>query len=707
MTALRRRLLLAVAATGACAALAAWLIRPAAAVPDFAAIRAQWQSSEGYLLDRNGALIDSVRLDYGIRRLDWVPLGDVSTALQDAIVDGEDRRFWTHSGVDWRAALGAVRDNVSGTRRRGASTITMQVAALTEPSLRHGSSWGRKLAQVRAARAIEARWSKAEILEAYLNLLDFRGELQGIDAAARVLAGKVPSGLSLPDALVLAALLPAPGAEPARVVARACERARLQQLPLDCATIAARVTTMLGRATRSPPHVDLAPQVAQMLLQRPGERRASTLDTTLQRMSRAVLQRHLNTLTSHNARDGAALIVDNVSGDVLAYVGSAGADSSARHVDGVRAPRQAGSTLKPFLYGLALEARYLTAASLLDDAPINLATGSGTYIPQNYDHDFKGLVSVRTALGSSLNVPAVRTLVLVGVEAFRDRLYALGYGNITQDGQFYGYSLALGSAEVTLWQQVAAYRALARGGISAPLRLRPDDPTGPNVRVLGADASYVVGHMLSDRAARAATFGLDNNLNTPFWSAVKTGTSKDLRDNWCIGFSEHYTVGVWVGNFEGDSMRDVSGVTGAAPAWHDLITQLHAQRPSRPPAPPAGVEFAAVEFDAALEPPRREVFLAGTTLHRVRTAPEATTAPRITSPGNGMVIAIDPDIPTDRQRLPVVARGGTHELLFQLDGALLGSAATRQLWAPRIGAHRLALVQPSGRVVDQVLFTVR
>ena len=153
----------------------------------------------------------------------------------------------------------------------------------------------------------------------------------------------------------------------------------------------------------------------------------TTLDANVQTLARNVMEAHLEGLAAHNVRDGAALVVDNATGDVLAYVGSAGPASRARHVDGVRAHRQAGSTLKPFLYGLALERRYVTNASLLDDSPVSLDTATGVYLPQNYDRDFKGLVSVRTALGSSLNIPAVRTLVLVGVEAFRDRLHSLGY----------------------------------------------------------------------------------------------------------------------------------------------------------------------------------------------------------------------------------------------------------------------------------------
>ena len=680
-----------------------------AAVPDFAAVRARWQPSEAYLLDHNGVLLDSVRIDYGVRRFDWIALDTVSTALVNAVVDGEDRRFWDHRGVDWRAAIGALRDNVTGERRRGASTITMQLAAMLDRSANtnHRRDWYDKLNQVRAARAIESSWTKPQILEAYLNLLSFRGELQGIGASARLLAGKIPSGLSVPESLVLAALLPAPAASVATVSARACARARAMEPPVSCDDIQATARAMFDRAAHMSDGPNLAPALANSLLHHPGERLVTTHDAAVQAMARDVMNAHLQSLVSHNVRDGAALVVDNATGNVLAYVGSAGSTSRAGHVDGVRAYRQAGSTLKPFLYGLALERRYVTNASLLDDSPINLDTTTGVYLPQNYDRDFKGLVSVRTALGSSLNVPAVRTLVLVGVDAFRDRLHSLGYAAITHDGAYYGYSLALGSAEVSLWEQVNAYRTLARGGMNSPLRIRPDDTIEAPRRALAADASFLVTDIMSDRTARIATFGLDNNLNTRFWSAVKTGTSKDLRDNWCIGFTDRYTVGVWVGNFEGDSMRDVSGVTGAAPAWHDIMDALHGQRGSQAPSPPPGVAQFAVAFSPAVESPRREWFIAGTEVTTVATIPEHAARTHIASPGNGLVIAIDPDIPPEHQRVPLLARGGTQQLEFRLDGASIGPADRQVLWSPHHGAHRLALVDRSGTVVDQVLFTVR
>jgi len=685
------------------------LLWPAADVADFATVKARWRPSDAYLLDRHGEILDRQRVDFGVRRFDWTPLEKISPALTAAIVDGEDRNFWRHRGVDWLAAVGAMRDQLIGGRRRGASTISMQVAALVDARARAdiaGGALRRKFAQIRVARAIEAHWTKAQILEAYLNLLGFRGELQGIGAASQVLVGKAPSGLSLPESLVLAALLPAPGASQERVISRACARATARKVAIRCATLRTTAVGMLASASPTVPFQRLAPQLAGTLLKRPGERIQTTLNAQTQRLAGSVLSLHLAGLAARNVRDGAVLIVDNESGDVLAYVGSAGSQSRAREVDGVRAHRQAGSTLKPFLYELALERRYLTAASLLDDSSITLDTATGIYLPQDYDREFKGLVSVRTALASSLNVPAVRTLVLVGVQPFRDRLNRLGYSSITEDGEFYGYSLALGSAEVSLWEQVQAYRVLARKGRWSPLRLQPGKRAA-DVAMLPAGASFVIADILSDRAARSLSFGLDNHLNTSFWSAVKTGTSKDMRDNWCVGFSNRYTVGVWVGNFEGDSMRDVSGVTGAAPVWGQLMTALHVNTPSLPPSAPPGVTTQLARFTPAVEASRREWFLGQTEAHRVVAVTKEGGISKIASPANGMVIAFDPDIPPAQQRVPFTAQAAEEGAAFRLNGKLLGSADQTVLWSPSPGNHRLELVAASGRVADRIGFQVR
>jgi penicillin-binding protein 1C len=685
----------------------AFVVRPDTSAPGFDEVKARWRSSEGYLLDRKGVLLETIRLDFGIRRFEWVALDQVSPALVEAVIEGEDRRFREHAGVDWLGVAAAVKDRWRKGQARGASTITMQVAGLIDARARgkgERGSWQRKVRQIRLAREIEERWTKDEILEAYFNLLDFRGELQGIDAASRLLAGKAPSGLDLPESLVMAALLPAPGAGVERVAARACARARERNI--GCDRLSALARNLLSRPVRGPQRPGLAPHLARALVSSAGERVATTLDARVQRSAVEMLRRHLADLASHNVRDGALLAVDNASGEVIAYVGSGGPGSRAREVDGVRARRQAGSTLKPFLYELAIERKLLTPASLLDDSPVHLDTANGVYLPQDYDRDFKGLVSVRTALGNSLNIPAVRALVLVGVEPFRQRLENLGYAGIVRDGEYYGYSLALGSAEVSLWEQAQAYRTLARGGRSAALRVRASE-TAEERAALPHDAAFIVADMLSDRAARSLTFGLDNHLNTPYWSAAKTGTSKDMRDNWCIGFSTRYTVAVWVGNFEGNSMRDVSGVSGAAPVWQELMALLHADQSPGAPDTPAGVARISTTFSPAVEPARNEWFLTGTPTPRVAAVSARDEIARIVSPANGMVIAIDPDIPAKLQRLPFIARGTTGPAHFRLDGERLGAVKHGVLWAPEAGAHRLALEDASGNVIDQVLFTVR
>lgn len=677
-------------------------------VPTFAAVRAAYVPSDAWLLDRHGTVIASRRMRYDARRLAWVPLADVSPALVIAIVEGEDRHFWRHHGVDWRSVAGAARDELLHHHRRGASTITMQLATLLRGRRadRGLGEWLEKLEQVRVALALERSWTKPQILEAYLNLLGYKGEFQGVGAAAAQLAGKTPSGLSVPESLVLAALLPDPGAAPQRVIARACARGRELQPAVACGAVrvAAREMLAANAVMTSDP---LAPQLANELLKHPGERLRTSLDARIQRMTRDIVRSHIGALSDHNVRDGAALVVDNATGEVLAYVSSAAPDSRAAEVDGVQAPRQAGSTLKPFLYELALERRYLTAASLLADSPLSLDTASGVYVPQDYDHDFKGLVSARTALASSLNVPAVRTLVLTGVEAFRDRLNSLGY-SIKQEGNYYGYSLALGSAEVTVWQQAQAYRALARGGEWSPLTLAPDGAGGPSRRVLAPDATFVVGDILGDPAARSVTFGLDSRLDTNFWTAVKTGTSEDMRDNWCVGFSRHFTVAVWVGNYDGDSMRDVSGVSGAAPIWHDIMAGLHMGLVSVEPAPPAGVTAELTSFSPPVEPQRREWYLSGTSMAsgRVAVVPPSVR-PSIQSPANGMIIAIDPDIPARHQRVLIAVRGARPGMRLLLNDTTLGSAMGGRLWQPRPGIYHLTLESASGQRLDRVLFRVR
>lgn len=674
-------------------------------LPSYAATVAAWKPSEAWLYDREGRLLDSSRVDFAARRLAWVPLGKVAPDTVAVLVEAEDRRFRKHGGIDWWSVAGSIRDKIEGKRARGASTLSMQVAAYLTPELAAPGArgWLDKLRQMRAGAALERYWPKDRILEAYLNLAGFRGEAQGIGAAALGLFGKTPDALSRDDALLLAALLPNPSATAREVARRACALARED----DCGRFAGAAASILGPARSLSLDPGLAAHLANKLLTAPGMKVATTIDLDIQRIAIRALRRQLQGLGGTRARDGAVVVADNASGAILAWVGGIGGASTAPSVDGASSYRQAGSTLKPFLYALGLEKGYLTPASILDDSPVQLDTASGLYVPQNYDRAFKGPVSARAALAGSLNVPAVRTLLLTGVEPFRDRLWDTGYRGLTESGDYYGYSLALGSAEVTLIEQVAAYRSLALGGRWGPLHVRKGEASPPLRPTTTPQAAWLVADMLADPNARAGTFGMESALRLPFWAAVKTGTSKAMRDNWCIGFSDRYTVGVWVGNLEGDPMRAVSGTSGAAPVWRDLMIALHTGQPGRAPPHPPGIEARQIAFAGGLEQPRREYFLAGTGMNRIAAAPSTSRRARIVSPVSGSVYALDPDIPLDRQRMAIAVSGEVTDHWLRLDGRNLGAADARPMVLAGPGAHQLQLIAPGGRVVDQIRFTVR
>jgi penicillin-binding protein 1C len=679
-------------------------------MPTYAAVRADWQPSEAWLYDRDGQLLDSERVNFERRRLAWVPLNAISPAVRKAVVQSEDRRFWSHGGVDWLAVASAIRSRLpmlggTGDRSRGASTLPMQLAAFLDPSLAQPGKrdWRTKLRQMRAAQALAANWSHAQMLEAYFNLVPLRGEAQGIGAGSRALFGKRPADMTRTDAALFAGLLPNPTAGAEALGRRACRVAQTK----DCTAIRAAAATLVSgeHAARFDPA--LAPHLAVRLLDKPGKRVTTTIDRRIQTAAIVALRRQLAGLGSDRVRDGAVVVLDNATGEVLAYVGGVGLQSTAASVDGANARRQAGSTLKPHLYAQVIEHGWLTAASILDDSPVQLDTASGLYVPKNYDHSFKGPVSVRHALASSLNVPAVRALVIDDVQQFRDRLWALGYHGLVEDGEYYGFSLALGSAEVSLVEQANAFRTFANLGRWSPVHFTPGDRAGEPQQIVNPAAAFIVGDILADASARADAFGADSALRLPFWAAAKTGTSKGMRDNWCIGWSDRFTVAVWVGNLEGDSMRAVSGTSGAAPIWRDVMLALHAGNPGKPPKMPSGVEARQITLSGTREPPRREYFLTGTAQTEMAAAPQAARRPRITSPVSGSVYALDPDIPIDRQRLAVTVSGAVTGYRLILDKKPLGDADAGQQILPRPGSHILALVDPGGRMIDRVRFTVR
>jgi penicillin-binding protein 1C len=696
-----------------------------AAVPSFDSVRAAHRPSDITVTDRHGEPLQTLRIDSTARRLPWLPLNQMSPALRELVVQGEDQRFWSHGGVDWtgvaRGALARARGST-----QGASTLTMQLAALLDPGLARpagGRGIGQKWTQIGSARELESRWSKTQILEAYLNLVPLRGELVGAPAASHVLFGKHPSGLDRGEAALLVALLRAPNATPALVQRRACA---LLSEPPDCERIGILAERALMKKRTPPPLGEqLAPHFARWWLARATTKNAaapatlrSPIDARLQRLAVQSLRQQMAELQGRQVEDGAVVVLDNASGEVLAWVGSSGsAWSDAPAVDAVLARRQPGSTLKPFVYALAFERGLLTPASLLDDSPADLDGGSGAFMPRNYDHRYRGWVSVRTALASSLNVPAARTGALVGPEPLFDKLNAAGL-QLNESGGFHGLALALGSADVSLLQLTNAYRMLANGGQWSPVA----GIAGRAQRVFDARAVFQVTDILADSNARAPTFGLDSALVTRGFAAVKTGTSKDMRDNWCIGFTDRYTVGVWVGNASGEAMHRVSGTQGAAPVWRALVQALHAGRPSRAPVPPAGVERRAISFDAALEPPRDEWFptvaapaaavktsgaapvKTAVASQRVRSGEQvASKRPSgIASPRDGTIFAIDPDMPEPVQRVVFSGESGQ----WWLDGRLIGQG-TQLRWMPWPGKHRLELKSAGGQMIDRVDFEVR
>lgn len=732
-----RRWTVVAAGTAAIGLIAGWIALHAdlPEVPSFQEVRDSRKRSDTILLDRKGEPLQEIRTDLHGRRLDWTPLGQVSPALTDAVLRTEDHRFFKHGGIDWLAIMHVGWEAATLRGVRGASTVTMQLAAIVGDVAPRGHPVGRKWRQMRLALSLEEAWSKEQILEGYLNLVSFRGELQGVAAASRGLFGKQPHGLTRAEAFVMAALIRSPNASLDRVLARALVLAQDSQA--NAARIRRAAEASLQPRYSVEPLADWAPHAARRLIRGAdqGSSVHSTLDAGIQRAVVEYLDRSLRGVREQNVHDGAVLVVENATGNVLAYVGGSGDLSSARYVDGVQAFRQAGSTLKPFLYALSFEQRILTPASLLHDSPLEVSVERGVYRPENYDRRFHGTITARTALASSLNIPAVHVVQTAGVPSFLRKLRDLGFRQLAEP-DFYGPSLALGAADVTLWDLVNAYRSLANGGLYSPLRMQVpgrsegaagdhpdgggnatgDAPAGSDAgqrRVFSAEAVFLVADILADRESRSAGFGLENALATRYRASVKTGTSKDMRDNWCVGFNRDFTVGVWVGNFSGEPMWDVSGITGAAPVWLQLMNHLESaygggeakENQDSNTQPPPGIVSAEVAFeDGKL---RREWFIRGTVPLRVEAAPATEQGDRILSPSQGTIFAIDPDIPADSQRVVFERRPAPLPRHWRLDGVFLDSDESAVFWTPLPGRHKLEITDAQGSVLDAVLFQVR
>jgi penicillin-binding protein 1C len=555
------------------------------------------------LEDRNGLPLRAARAADGTRAR-WVPYDRIDPDLINAFVAVEDRRFWEHPGVDPLALARAVRSNLRARRVvSGASTITMQLARLLRPADR---DWGGKLTQALWALRIERHLDKQRILEQYLNRVQLGQATAGVAAASALYFGAAPGELGVGQAALLAGIAHAPSrdnpfASPPRARARralALERMRRLGHVMREEVARARDEPLAG-GTRAAPF--LAPHFSARALAWSGgtaSRVRTSLDLPLQEALEGEVRHTVDVLRGRGVEHAAAVVLDNESGEVLAWVGSPDFWApDGGQTDMVDSPRQPGSALKPFLYALAFDRGY-TAASVLPDVPKSYATATGAYRPRNYDRRFRGPVRAREALASSYNVPAVELADRLGAGALLHTLRLAGFASLRRGAEHYGLGLALGNGDVTLIELANGYRALANGGAWRPWTWRAS-PAGARTvapgderRVVSPRASALVLDILRDPAARIPGFGADTPFDFPFPVAVKTGTSRHFTDNWAVGATRRFTVAVWAGNFGGRPMEGVSGITGAGPLLHRAV--LAVARRLEPGALPTPAELGAI-----------------------------------------------------------------------------------------------------------------
>lgn len=625
--------------------LAALLCPPAAlalpgGLPAFETVRAGHVSSDALLLDRHGQPLADLRLDPKIRRLDWVPLSALSPAMRDALLRAEDRRFFQHSGVDWLAFAGAAWQNLWGSGKRGASTLSMQLAGLLDPALRmpaNRRSYAQKWDQSRAALELEEKWNKLQILEAYLNLAPFRGDLQGIGAASELIFQLPASQLGAREASLLAALLRGPNASPALVAKRACRLAAT----LGRAQLCNEITRLAQQRLDAPRHLPrhrLAPHLAQRVLQQGGQRVASLLDAGLQSRLLAALKPE---------EDPAVLLLDNASGEVLAWIGG----RDPRGADGVVRPRLLPDWWWPAAAALALDQRSHHAASPLPLDAVIFDPRDARAAPASW-------LSLRAAL------PAHQPAALLGLharqerEAWLERLRSLGFDTPE----------AL-PASPSLLQLAGAWRSFAAAGHWQAPRWLPG-PEGQIRRVWRSETAFI----LQDILGQSGPAG---------WQASWSMRSPEDGAAVMVGHSERHTLAVAGQHADPQAL------------WQRLLLALG--QDSRPPAPPEGVLNQLVSFEPPLEAARREYFLRGTELSLVSVLPDRRPA-RIQFPEAGLSYPA-PATPW------VLQAAGKLALRWRHNGRPLGDGP-QLLWQPAPGRHRLELLDPRERLLDSLEFEV-
>jgi penicillin-binding protein 1C len=536
------------------------------------------------VVDRHGVPLYEARSEDGTRGVK-LTAGDLPPLLVAATVAAEDRRFWWHVGIDPVAVSRAALHNVThGGVVEGASTISQQVAKLLLARRTPQRSRGLrgKIEEAILALRLEHRFSKREMLAMYLNLAAYGNQVAGAERASQAYFGRSASMVTPAQAAFLAGLPQRPsGFNPYRGRSSALARQRqvLRRMAsagaLTPAGLQEAISERLSFTHAASPFV--APHFVEMALASAGGGRPARIETTIDRGLQAdvsgIIGNRADLLRKHGAANVAVVVLDNASGEWLAWEGS-GNYFDAEHggtINGAVSPRQPGSALKPFTYALAFERGY-TPASVLPDVPSNFPTAETgvLYTPRNYDGRYRGPLLARLALAGSENVPAVALASELGVPDLLRFLRRAGLTTFDRNASYYGLGITLGNAEVRLDELVGAYAAFARGGEwVSPVYVRG----APQERrlLVSPRTAFWITDVLSDPEAREYIFGRGGSLELPFPVAVKTGTSQAYHDNWTIGYSRHVTVGVWVGNFDRTPLRDSTGVTGAGPIFHSVM----------------------------------------------------------------------------------------------------------------------------------------
>lgn len=644
---------------------------------------------------------------------DTRPLYEIPDIFQKAFVVSEDRRFFDHGGVDWRARGSALMQNwTSGQVVRGASSITEQVVRMINPRPR--TLWSKWIEGIEAMR-LERRFAKADILEFYLNQVPYASNRRGIVQAARYYFDRDLSTLTGREMLALVVLARAPSSydlyKDTTKVAAAIDRLadKLYTNGVIDAAMAAQIKAQdiaLSPATLPVDARHFADYVRAQGAYGTGAIR-STLDSALQSKVQGIIDGRLRAISGKNLHNAAVVVANHTTGEVIAWAVAGANDEAtpAREVNAVTVPRQPGSALKPMLYATALD-RDWTAATLIDDAPLSEAVGTGLHSFKNYSNIHYGKVTLRDALANSLNIPALLTINHVEPQVYLRQLHKLGFASLDRGVDIYDEGLALGNGEVTLLEMVQAYSALAHRGVYRPLRVVMEDSGREEVQVFSPEAASLIGNILSDPWARRLEFGNSSVLNLPVQTAVKTGTSTDYRDSWAVGYNHTYVVGIWMGNLDHSPTDGVTGATGPALALRSVFNELNKNVRSRP----LWLSPLLAQQDVCIEDLKRdsgcsmrsEYFKPGT--GPTAASPVTTQRFEVVKPTHGLQTAIDPRIPRDYQKLPFVIKGLKEGQTAQwlVNGKPVANTDQPYLWPMERGKYTLGV-----RVMDgaQVVYT--